>query len=91
MVEPQKLQQRGVSPPMGSGSLPGFDYKKVGFFGQIKIVGPDYVMIDIDRSLVAKNVDTVYSCYNLHYLDNRGKQYAQVISYGGPGGASCGI
>lgn len=79
----------GVSPPMGTGSLPG--RHKVGYFAKIKIVGPDHALTDIDRTVMGKNVDTVTSCYDLNYPGNKGIILMQVFSYGGPGGQSCGI
>lgn len=85
-----KDSRDGVSPPMGSGSYPNFKFKKAAFFEQNQIVGPDFVMTNINPSEMGKNVDTVGRCYDLKYFGYTGKRYGQVFSYGGPGGAFCG-
>ncbi|KAF3438769.1 hypothetical protein FNV43_RR21533 [Rhamnella rubrinervis] len=81
----------GLSPQMGTGSLPNRDYTTgVGFFIRNKIMGSDFVMNDILLKEMAKNVDSPAACYDLGYYGFVSTDVRETFSYGGPGGASCG-
>ncbi|KAF3438675.1 hypothetical protein FNV43_RR21439 [Rhamnella rubrinervis] len=80
----------GLSPQMGTGSLPNRDYRTgVGYFIQNKIMGSDFVMNDILLTEMVKNVDTSTACYDLGYYGFVASDVRETFSYGGPGG-SCG-
>ncbi|KAF3438683.1 hypothetical protein FNV43_RR21447 [Rhamnella rubrinervis] len=82
--------ETGLSPQMGTGSLPNRDYTtRVGFFIRNKILGSDFVMNDILSTKMAKNVDSSAACYDLGYYGFVSTDVRETFSYGGPGGASC--
>lgn len=81
----------GLSPQMGTGSFPSNNFTSgVGFFSQNKIMGSDFFMNDIVLAEMVKNVDTSIECYDLDDYGFLGPDVREILSYGGPGGASCG-
>ncbi|KAF3449419.1 hypothetical protein FNV43_RR10147 [Rhamnella rubrinervis] len=85
-----KALAQGVSPPMGSGTLPSNDYHQVDYFAQVKIVNDNFTSNDIVEADFDANIDTPTSCYDLRFFANQGGELGQTFSFGGPGGASCG-
>lgn len=86
-----KASAQGQSPQMGSGRLPSNLYKEVDYFAQVKIVDSNFKTNDIVEADFDGNVDTSTSCYDLHFFDNQVADLRQTFSFGGPGGASCGV
>ncbi|KAI4354303.1 hypothetical protein L6164_003177 [Bauhinia variegata] len=78
------ISSDGISPPMGSSSLPTLDYKTSSFFAQVKTADSSYTGDDIDFGTLYG--DTSPQCYDVKYFYNQGGKLRKTFAYGGTGG-----
>ncbi|KAH7514409.1 hypothetical protein FEM48_Zijuj11G0086600 [Ziziphus jujuba var. spinosa] len=77
----------GQSPAMVAGTLPSANYKKTGFFEDIKIAGPNG-LVDLSNYKTYIFVSD-YSCYNIIDFGNQHRDLGNTFAYGGHGGFRC--
>ncbi|CAH8265148.1 unnamed protein product [Arabidopsis lyrata] len=74
----------GISPPMGNGHFPVFDFHKSSYYIHVKVKNSNYQLVDIEDRRARQYADS-YQCYRLSYW-GYSKPNGVAFSFGGPGG-----
>ncbi|ESQ52138.1 hypothetical protein EUTSA_v10017910mg [Eutrema salsugineum] len=73
-----------ISPPMGNGHFPVFDFKKSAHFKNVVIINSNYKKVYVEDRKLRRYADN-HSCYRVTYW-GYSKSNGVSFSFGGPGG-----